>query len=386
MGTIHVEIASSQSPKREGAVCGDVIAFERTPQATTIVVGDGVGSGIKAHLAATMAVSRLLELLRAGFSLRQSCARLVETNEQAKASKEGDPYVAFTAIRILNDGEATILGYEMPPPLLVGARHASILPRRMIPMGKQMLGESNCFVEPGDGILIFSDGVTTAGLGLSLRNGWGIDGANSFVNRILAEGTPLGDVPKKVIAQSRTLWERVGGDDCTATLASCRLGETVNLFTGPPLNAREDRTLVDRFLELPGKKVVCGATTAKIVASRLGKELTMKHVDPRKSAGIAPPGYSIEGIDLVTEGAVTLNQVYNIVDEDPSRFEHDEVAELCLLLQGADRINIFLGTAANPGHGHISFSQRGILPRTKIVPLLREKLTEQGKLVVVETH
>lgn len=386
MGTIYIEIDSNQSPKK-GSVCGDVIAYDRTPTATTIVIGDGVGSGIKANVAATMAVSRLLELMRAGFSVRDACALLVETNEKAKAAREtGEPYVAFTIIRILNDGEATILGYEMPAPLLLGTRHSSILPQRMIPMGKQMVGESTCYVEPGDAIMVFSDGVTTAGLGLSQRQGWGIEGANKFVNRILAEGTSLKEIPKQVVQQSRILWERVGGDDCTATLATCRLGETVNIFTGPPLSPKDDRKVVERFLGLPGKKIVCGASTAKIVATVLGKELTMKQPDPHKAPSIVPPGYEIEGIDLVTEGAVTLNQVYNILDEDPSRYEEDEVADICNLLKKADRVNVLMGKAANPGHKHISFSQRGILPRAKIIPLLREKLKEQGKLVVIDNY
>jgi hypothetical protein len=100
---------------------------------------------------------------------------------------------------------------------------------------------------------------------------------------------------------------------------------------------------------------------------------------------IAPPRYEIQGVDLVTEGAVTLNQVYNVLDEDIRNLKEDSgVTELCALLQIADRVNIFLGGAQNAATGDISFRQRGILSRRQIIPLLAEKLRAAGKLVVVE--
>jgi len=100
---------------------------------------------------------------------------------------------------------------------------------------------------------------------------------------------------------------------------------------------------------------------------------------------IAPPSYFIEGIDLVTEGTVTLNQVYNILDEDPRNYEETSgVTELCNYLRAADRINIFMGLAANPASESISFRQKGVLSRHNIVPLLVEKLRRQNKLVVLK--
>jgi len=100
---------------------------------------------------------------------------------------------------------------------------------------------------------------------------------------------------------------------------------------------------------------------------------------------LAPPGYLLDGIDLVTEGSVTLNQVYNVLDVDPSQFDEDSgVTSLYELLVHADRVNFILGTAQNPANWHISFQQRGLLPRTKIVELLADKLREAGKLVVIQ--
>ena len=100
---------------------------------------------------------------------------------------------------------------------------------------------------------------------------------------------------------------------------------------------------------------------------------------------VAPPRYEIPGIDLVTEGAVTLNQVFNVLDEDMAEFTEDSgVTELCALLHVADRVNITAGGAKNQASGDISFRQCGILTRAHILPLIAEKLRADGKLVVLE--
>jgi hypothetical protein len=108
-------------------------------------------------------------------------------------------------------------------------------------------------------------------------------------------------------------------------------------------------------------------------------------VEQNPTSMIAPPRYEIPGVDLVTEGAVTLNQVYNIFDEEVQKLTEDSgVTELCALLHVADRVNLFVGSARNGASGDISFRQRGILTRERIVPLLADKLQSAGKLVVLE--
>jgi hypothetical protein len=217
---------------------------------------------------------------------------------------------------------------------------------------------------------------------VGLKNGWGLDGVTQFVNDRLANGVPTKLISQYVHSRARELWGAAHGDDCTAALAVCRWGKTVNILTGPPKAASEDHQVASRFLLAEGTSVVCGATTAKIVARHLGVNLSVEQ-DPHSV--LAPPKYAVDGIDLVTEGAVTLNQVYNVLDEDPGNLEVETgVTQLCELLRSADRVNFTVGRAQNPAHGDISFRQRGILPRETIVPLIGEKLREAGKLVVIE--
>jgi hypothetical protein len=266
--------------------------------------------------------------------------------------------------------------------------------------------------------LIVTDGITQAGLGRELADGWTAEGTSEYVNDCLSDGASLKSIPGCVLSRARELWtgaqnpetaqrherrrrlkrdmaapfdavqtrfSRRGsglGDDCTAVLASCRLGRTVNILTGPPGDRKKDREIVQWFMMMNGTKVVCGGTTAQIVAKALEKPLVMEQ-NPQSM--LAPPRHMIEGIDLVTEGAITLNQVYNILGEAPDVFnEESGVTQLHKLLHDADRVNILIGGAINPAAAGISFRQKGILTRHKIIPLIAGKLEDSGKLVVIK--
>jgi len=378
-GYVHVEIELAQSSKRPDAPCGDVVHCERTAAATTLVCADGIGSGIRARVAAEMCAARLMELLRLGFSLRKAFASVAHTMQHARDPAR--PFAAFSVARILNDGMATVLGYEMPAGLLVSRRQAVVLPETVSELGGALVQESNCYLEPGDALLVMSDGITQAGLGNRLPEGWQSAGVAQYISSRLTDGLTPREIPAEVHREARRLWSR-GGDDCTVAMALCRRGQVVNVFTGPPARRSEDAQAVRRFLHAQGLKIVCGGTTAEIVARVLHQQV---EVEKSPKSLIAPPRYEIQGVDLVTEGAVTLNQVYNVLDEDLRKLKEDSgVTELCALLHIADRVNIFLGGAQNAATGDISFRQRGILSRRRIIPLLAEKLRQAGKLVVIE--
>jgi len=381
MGYLHVDIECVQSSKKPGAPCGDVVGHDRNPAATTMVCSDGLGSGIKANIAATMCVSRLLELLRRGASLREAFNSLVATMNDAR--EKDLPYAVFTVARIRSDGEATVLSYEMPEPILLSNRVATILSHRSVTVDCSLIHESLCHMRSGEGLLVVSDGVTQAGLGAGWAEGWRIEGVARSLNDCLTNGMALKQLPTFVHDRAREIWDRIPGDDCTAALALCRAGQTVTVLTGPPENREEDAAVVNRFMQAEGRKIVSGATTAKVVSRGLGCRLVVQHDN---TSVIAPPNYSIRGIDLVTEGAITLNQINNIFEEDPSNYEaHTGVTKLCEILHAADRIDFLVGSAVNPANSDILYRQQGILPRARIVPLLAERLRKAGKLVTIET-
>jgi hypothetical protein len=377
----HCEIETVQTPRDPEAPCGDVVEYDRTGASTVVVLCDGLGSGIKAHLMATFCCARLLENLRQGASLRESFARMALMIGESKSS-DNPFYAAVSAARVLNDGSATVLSYEAPAALFVGRNSASVLRVRTLTAGSEIIGETHCHLAHGESLLLTSDGITQAGLGQGLALGWESEGVRAYINDCLAEGFPAVRLPSMVHTRARQLWGGSRGDDCTVTMLTCRPGNTVNIFTGPPASRDSDFARVRDFSLAEGVKVVCGATTARIVARGLERELEVRQ---DQNDSLAPPSLEIEGIDLVTEGLVTLNQTYNILSEDPGRYEKDSgVSGLCELLLAADRVHFTVGAAHNPANEHISFRQLGLLGRQAIVNLIGDKLRKMGKLVVVD--
>jgi hypothetical protein len=378
-GYLHVDLIATQRSKQALGPCGDVVRTERTARATTTVVADGIGSGIKAHVAATAAASRLFELLARGFSLRDAFAAVAHTNQQAMGTDL--PFVAFSVARITPDGRATVLTFEAPPAILVGRRRCQVLSHRTLNLEQAVIYEANCQLESGEGLLLVSDGVTQAGLGRGLPLGWGVDEVARFVSGRLGAGLDRPRIAAAVLGEAAALWGRQPGDDCTVTLADCREGVVVTLLTGPPAARRQDGPVVRDFLQRPGRKAICGATTAKLVQRATGAALT---VDEAATSVIAPPRYALASVDLATEGAVTLNHVFNIWDADEDGLEPGTGPTLLRkMLKEADRIDILCGGAPNLAGGDIAFRQQGIIGRRKIVALLAERMRADGKLVTL---
>jgi len=376
---LHVEWHTAQRAKHPGAPCGDATDCRRGLDGAMFACVDGIGSGMRARIAAQMCLARLLELMRQEMSLRQAAAAVAASMQKLRDPQK--PFAAFSVGRVRPDGMATVLAYEAPPPLFVGRREASVLPGRPIESPGALVHEYLVQLDAGDGLMLMSDGITQAGIGGAWPDGWQAHRAAQFVTHCLNQNVAPRQLPEKLLLQARQFNDR-GGDDCTAALAYCRRGVILNLLTGPPADRARDAETVRRWLDAPGLKVVCGGTTAEIVARHLGVRLK---IEPHPSSLIAPPRYELPQIDLVTEGAVTLNQVYNLIDEDPAELREDSgVSELVSLLNAADRINIFLGQAENAAARDISFRQQGILTRRRLIPLLAERLRAAGKMVVVE--
>lgn len=418
MDYIHVEIELEQSSKKAGMPCGDVVRSRRSNWGTTIVCADGIGSGIRAHIAAEMCCARIFEGIDRGRSFRKVFASVASTMQNSRDPKK--PFAAFNMARIRPDGNATILSYDAPFPILVSRNGATALANRPFSLPGGLAFESNIQLECGEGILLMSDGITQAGIGYGANSEWTTEGVVRFINDNLTNTVKFSLIPERIHQEAKQRWSgvfdhgesmlrrsnrsassgfspytpdkkhqattpyrhKVVGDDCTVVLGYCRTGQTINILTGPPSERENDMKIIRKFVETPGLKIVCGGTTSRLVSQFLNVPLEMER---EPLSDIAPPRYGIKGINLVTEGAVTLNQVYNILDEDISNLNEDSgVTELRMLLNVADRINFIVGCADNTANDDISFRQRGVLSRKVLIPLLAEKLREEGKLVNVE--
>jgi hypothetical protein len=291
------------------------------------------------------------------------------------------PYCAVSAARIRNDGQATILTYEAPQPVLLGQGIATVLPQKPIVIENTILHEHTCYLVPGEGIFLFSDGITQAGLGGQIVGGWTSNFVAQYITRLITERIDSTDYCGRISDKAEQINHGHAADDASVLFVRCRQGNSVTVLTGPPAEPAKDSSVVRKFLQAHSIKIVCGATTASIVAREGHKKLEM---DEMPDSLIAPPRYKLENVNLATEGAVTLNQLSNLLDLDSAAFdEFNSVTELYDLLMQADRIEFLVGGRKNPGAGGISFCQKGILTREKIVPLVADKLRAKGKLVII---
>ncbi len=377
----HIDIDYLQSSKKEADPCGDTVWFKRTIYHTTIICADGIRSGVKAYIASQMNVARIGQLLDSGMSLQEAFLSIV--NSMTKWRDYTMPFTAFIVARILNDGTTTIFNYEMPSPILVISNRASVLKSEPIIIEAGVASSAHCRLLEGDGLVLMSDGITQSGMETNYPNGWQSQGVEKYMNQALTRGLGMVQSARKVFHQAKLNDGEVSGDDRTVLYAQSRPGKIVQVLTGPPLDEDKDEEFANRFLDAEGYKVICGATTADIVARYMFVPLK---VEQNPASLSTPPRYFIDGVDLVTEGAVTLNQVNNLLEEEDLDRDSDLSAavDLAKILKSGDRISFTVGQSLNPANKDIVFRKQGILQRNKIIPMIAAKLERMGKLVSIE--
>ncbi len=374
---LYISDYTAQANKKNNLTCGDYTMIERTPDYTDFVLCDGMGSGPKANMSAIMCASRIITLMQNGISIYRACEKAVELMHRART--EDIPFAAFSVVRINKSGHYTSLSFEIPPPIIVKNGIAEIDEQRYFSCAHEVVSECAGKLEAGDSMIYVSDGVSQAGLGMMPDMGWGIEGFNKFINSGITKNLSLNEIADKALLQTHRLSGRVHADDTTISVLSAKTADIINLLTGPPDDKKLDSEFVSEFLKSHGSKIVCGSTTAEITARELHERVEIEDISTEFSQ---PPKYRINGIDIVSEGAVTLNQVYNLLDVSIEDMPADSVVgEIAEMLLKADVINIFLGDAKNAAHNDISFKQIGIVERETIIKLIVEKLEQKEKVI-----
>jgi len=379
---IHTNVFIKQSSKNHGVPCGDVVEIYRDDISTTLVLCDGLGSGLKANIYATMVCSRIITLIKNGQSVRSAFHIVGETMNSAWGKEL--PFAVFTIARILSNGNTLVLTYDMPSPFIVTKNYAEVLKGKVYTWSKAIIQETVCVLKKNEGLVLVSDGITQAGLGQGLANGWEIDGVARYVSSKLPNSDlNYEDIACQIHDKAKELWKKIKGDDCSVIFAQNNKGVTVNILTGPPENKEDDYIQVNSFMRAEGLKIICGGSTSQML-SRIAKK-TME-VEENKSF-ISLPTYKIKGIMLATEGVITLNQVCNILYHNVDvKNEESPVYELVEYLKIADKVVFFVGLANNLSNDNLVLTQQGIQNRYEVVNLIADYLREEQKLVLVKKY
>jgi hypothetical protein len=380
-----LDIYSASLNKSGEELCGDTVKIGKTDSKTIIVLSDGLGSGVKANILATLTAEIIMTMLRADVPLNEVISTVIGTLPICKVRHIA--YSTFTAIEVDHaTNRFRIINFDNPAPFyLHHGKHRELVETEEIILDRK-IHVSEGQLTSGDFLAIVSDGILHAGMGNQWNFGWGWENVAKYLEGLfLTTHLSASSITQGLVTRTHTLYGSNVGDDGTCIGIYTRQNHPLMIFTGPPLNNELDQTCIQRLLDFKGRRVVCGGTTGNIVADYLGEVI---RTDLNTLTRDVPPIGELTGIDLVTEGIITLSHALDYLracrgEELALPALRNGAVLLTRELLRADSIFFLVGQRIN------EFYQNPILPeslslRRKLVEELARYLTEYRKDVKIE--
>lgn len=379
----YIEVDLEQLNCNGEMICGDVFLSERIIKERRIiaVLSDGMGSGVKANVLATLTASMALNFTKGHRSIQQTAAVIMDTLPVCSIRKVS--YSTFTIIDIEFDGTTQIVEYDNPNCIIMRGK------KPFDPVWREIELESHAhkgktlrtctFVaQKEDRIFVWSDGITQSGMGTKQYPfGWGQENVEYFVHSSIERDPYISarEMAKKIVSLSLRNDNGKPQDDTSCAVIYYRQPRKLLVVTGPPYNPENDARLAVKVQNFEGKKAICGGTTAGIIAENLGylyrSGIEITDYD-------LPPISYMEGINLVTEGILTLGKVYQILENHKSDtiLSNGPADELVKLILKSDKIHFITGTSINTAHQDPTLPQELEIRRNvvkRIVSILETK-------------
>jgi hypothetical protein len=374
---LAAEVGIAKLCKYQEELCGDATCIVKTPGETTVVLSDGLGSGVKANILATLTTHIASGLLKRKVSIEHVMSTIADTLPICKTREIA--YSTLAILQISNDGQAKLFEYDNPETILFRNDEPLKLERQESLINGQRVKQTAFQAQEGDVILMVSDGIIHAGIGGLYDLGLGQDGLLEHFTDPCSSGENCEQLADRVINLATACYLSRPGDDCTAVAIKIRPPQQVTVLTGPALNPKNDTEMVRQLLANSGSYVaVCGGTTAQIVSRVTGRELSTStdYVDPR-----VPPVGNIEGIDLTTEGILTLNLCYQLLREAAEGEElprrNDGATLLAKQLWNAEEVKFLVGRAQNAAHANLEQLVH-LAPRAYVVDRIAKVLSRRN--------
>jgi hypothetical protein len=379
----HTEIDIQQLYPKGQEVSGDIFLSRLVKEEgrTVLVLSDGVGHGIKASVLATLTATMALNYT--SFHTKPEIAAQI-IMDVLPSSGEMPNYATFTVIEIESDGLIRTINYDNPAVIIV-RQNQRFMPSNIYEM--KVRGDENrnkilrCmefYAMKEDRLIFLTDGVTQSGIDdFKFNMGWGHENVVDYVLKQVQSQPYISatKLAKKIINRALTNDKYNLRDDASCGVVYFREPREIMLITGPPFYKIKDMGFINRVKQFTGMKMICGGTTAEIIARDLNLKLDMvQHfADPS-----LPPTSILEGFDLVTEGILTISKVEEILENYTSetRFYGSPAEEVAKRLLQHDVIYILLGTRINWAHQDPDQPVEIEIRKTvvkRIVKLLEEK-------------
>ena len=369
-------------------LCGDhVDVIEQSSEnATVIVLADGLGSGVKASILSTLTSKIISTMMAEGLPLEECVSTIAAT--LPVCSVRGVAYSTFTIIHLKNNEFAEIIQYDNPQVIVLRNGANYDYPKSEMNIGGKKILKSVIQLQENDVFVAMSDGCPHAGIGTAYNFGWKRSEIIDFVEMLVPVGYTAKTLSTMLVDECNRLNDNKPGDDATACIVRIRKREPMNILFGPPSNRDDCDRMMSLFFSKEGKHIICGGTTSSIAAKFLRKPLKASLNFERSDI---PPIAELEGVDLVTEGVITVNRVLEYARDhlaENTKYEHwsqqRDGASLIsrLLFEEATDINFYVGRAINPAHQNpdlpITFSIK-----MNLVEELSECLKQMGKRIKV---
>ena len=365
-------------------LCGDHVEIVENDDSSIIVLADGLGSGVKASILSTLTSKIISTMLAAGLDIRDAVETIAATLPICSERKSA--FSTFTIIRLVDNMHADIIQYENPSVIMLRNGVHYEFPLMTMTIGEKTIYRSTVELADGDIFVAMSDGILYASEDGVLNNDWSRDKLIEFLEPLSRAELTAKLLTSIIVEETNKLYGGKPFDDATACVIKIRQRQTVNIAIGPPEDMSDNHRMMALFFAKEGKHVVCGGTTAKIAAEYLGVPVQTNLTSPDPDI---PPTSVIEGVDLTTEGIITVDKILSYAIDyvkDNRSFEQwcykKDGASLAarLLFEDATDINMFIGHAANPAHNEMPINFN---VKMQILKKLSKRLKEMGKRVKV---
>lgn len=365
-------------------LCGDNVECFVSGDWTTLVLADGLGSGVKANILATLTSKILCTMVANDIDILECVETLIQTLPVCKVREVA--YSTFSVIHVNSRGEGHLFEFDNPQAVWWHEGHTCDFPREKLEVCGKDVYKTDLHLSSGDMVFVMSDGTIHAGIGTVLNYGWTRREIMEHLDQNVDAHMSARAAACVLASACNDLYLDRPGDDTTVAAIRIRPRLAVNIMVGPPVNKDNDAAVVAQFVSSADKTIVCGGTSSQIVARVLGKELRTSFDFPDKEV---PPIGFIDGIDLTTEGVITLRRLLqqaekyvSIKDLTPKTFSKKDGASLLanILFEEATHINFFVGQNVNAAHQGLEID---ITMKLKIVERLAAMLRQMGKTVAI---